>query len=126
MSNGNDGHRETSGRDTELLAEISKAAEIIAPLWPLSSFVAVNPLLGLQHLPFDEATAVARRWLRARTHLTLAAFREAHGRGVTTDADLRRAIIEVDPKLATAPSFEIGERTVDAVDIVRLDLLVGP
>ena len=49
--------------------------EIIAPLWPLTSFVAVNPLLGLQHLPFDDATALARRWLRARTHLTLAAFR---------------------------------------------------
>ncbi len=126
MTNGSDGHRERSARDTELLAEVSKAAEIIAPLWPLSSFVAVNPLLGLQHLPFDDATAVARRWLRARTHLTLAAFREAHGRGVTTDADLRRAIIEVDPKLATEPGFDIGERTVDAVEIVRLDLLAGP
>lgn len=126
MSNGNDGHRGRSARDTELLAEISEAAEIIAPLWPLSSFVAVNPLLGLQHLPFDDATAVARRWLRARTHLTLAAFREAHGRGVTTDADVRRAIIEVDPKLATEPSFDIGGRTVDAVEIVRLDLLEGP
>jgi len=126
MSSGTDGHRERPARHDELLAEISEAAEIIAPLWPLSSFVAVNPLLGLQHLPFDDATAVARRWLRARTHLTLAAFREAHGRGVTTDADLRRAILEVDPKLASQPGIEIGGRTVDAVDIVRLDLLVGP
>jgi uncharacterized protein len=125
MTNGNDGHR-GSPRDAELLAEISKAAQIIAPLWPLSTFVAVNPLLGLQHLPFDDATAVARRWLRARTHLTLAAFREAHGRGVTTDADLRRAITEVDPKLTTLPSVVIGERSFDAVEIVRSDLLVGP
>jgi uncharacterized protein YbcC (UPF0753/DUF2309 family) len=126
MSNGNDGHRGRSARDADLLAEVSEAAQIIAPLWPLSTFVAVNPLLGLQHLPFDDATAVARRWLRARTHLTLAAFRDSHGRGVTTDADLRRAIIEVEPKLATEPSVQIGERTVDAVEIVRLDLLGGP
>jgi uncharacterized protein YbcC (UPF0753/DUF2309 family) len=126
MSNGHDGHRGASGRDTELLAYISKAAEIIAPLWPLSSFVAVNPLLGLQHLHFDEATAVARRWLRARTHLTLAAFRDSHSRGVTTDADLRRAVVEVHPTLATEPSFEVGGRTVDAVEVVRLDLLAGP
>jgi uncharacterized protein YbcC (UPF0753/DUF2309 family) len=126
MSNGNDGHRGRSARDTELLAEVSEAAQIIAPLWPLSSFVAVNPLLGLTHLPFDDATAVARRWLRARTHLTLAAFRDSHRRGVTTDADLRRAILEVEPTLATEPSVKIGERTVDAVEIVRLDLLAGP
>jgi len=126
MSNRDDGHRGRSAGDTELLADVSKAAEIIAPLWPLTSFVAVNPLLGLQHLPFDDATAVARRWLRARTHLTLTAFRQAHERGATTDADLRRAIIEVDSKLASQLTFEIGGRTVDAVEIVRLDLLVGP
>jgi uncharacterized protein YbcC (UPF0753/DUF2309 family) len=126
MSNRNDDHRGGSAGHTELLADVSEAAEIIAPLWPLTSFVAVNPLLNLQHLPFDHATAVARRWLRARTHLTLAAFREAHARGATTDADLRRAIIDVDSKLASQPSVEIGERTVDAVEIVRLDLLVGP
>jgi len=126
MSDRDDSRGGRSAGDTELLADVSKAAEIIPPLWPLTSFVAVNPLLGLQHLPFDDATAVARRWLRARTHLTLAAFREAHGRGVTTDADLRRAIIEVDSKLASQPTFEIGGRTVDAVEIVRLDLLAGP
>ncbi len=126
MSNRDDGYGGRSSRDTELLADVSKAAEIIAPLWPLTSFVAVNPLLGLQHLPFDDATAVGRRWLRARTHLTLAAFRKAHAHGTITDADLRRAIIEVDFKLASQPSFEIGERTVDAVEIVRLDLLLGP
>jgi uncharacterized protein YbcC (UPF0753/DUF2309 family) len=126
MTNGNDGHRGPATRDTELLADISKAAEIIAPLWPLTSFVAVNPLLNMQHLPFDEATAVARRWLRARTHLTLAAFRDTHARGVTTDADLRRAIIEVHPKLALEPGVHIGERMVEAREIVRLDLLAGP
>ena len=126
MSNRDDGHRGRSDRDAELLADVSEAAQIIAPLWPLTSFVAVNPLLGLQHLPFDDATAVARRWLRARTHLTLAGFREAHAHGAVTDADLRRAIIEVDAKLASQPSFEVGERTVDAVEIVLLDLLLGP
>src|SRR5215210_6207980 len=55
-----------------------------------------------------------------------AAFRETHARGVTTDADLRRAIIEVQPELASEPSVHIGERTVEALEIVRLDLLAGP
>ncbi len=126
MSSPHDDQRGGSARHAELLADVATAAEIIAPLWPLTSFVAVNPLVGLQHLPFDEATTVARRWLRARTHLTLAAFREAHTRGTTTDADLRRAIVEVVPTLASELGVEIGGTTVDAAEIVRLDLLVGP
>ena len=126
MSERHDGQPEGSGGHRELLADISEAAGIIAPLWPLTTFVAVNPLVGLQHLPFDDATAVARRWLRARTHLTLAAFREAHARRAVTDADLRRAVTEIDPTLSAQPSVEIGTRTVDAVEIVRLDLLTGP
>ncbi|HWH35178.1 MAG TPA: DUF2309 domain-containing protein [Acidimicrobiales bacterium] len=126
MSVANDGHRGGSGRHHDILTDVASAAEIIAPLWPLTTFVAVNPLLNLQHLPFDDATAIARRWLRARTHLTLAAYRDAYRRGAVTDADLRHAIIAVDANLASAPSAKIGDRTVDAVEIVRLDLLVGP
>ena len=126
MSSHRDGHRPRPTSESDLLADVSKAAEIIAPLWPLTSFVAVNPLGGLQHLPFDEATAVARRWLRARTHLTIGAFRDAYGRKAVTDPDLRRAIIEVDPSLASRGSVEIGGGRVDAVEIVRLDLLLGP
>ncbi|MEW6153165.1 MAG: DUF2309 domain-containing protein [Actinomycetota bacterium] len=126
MNDRNDDHRGRSARDAELLADISMAAEIVAPLWPLTSFVAVNPLLGLQHLSFDDATAVARRWLRARTHLTMAASREAYERGSVSDADLRRAIVGAGPTLASQPGIEIGDRTVDAVEIIRLDLLLGP
>lgn len=126
MSDRSEGQRGRSDRDTELHADVSQAAEIIHPLWPLTSFVAVNPLLGLQHLSFDDATAVARRWWRARTHQTFASFRAAHARGAITDADLRRAIVDVAPQLASQPSVEIGDRTVDPVEIVLLDLLVAP
>ncbi len=38
MSARDDDHRGRSGRHTELLADVSKAAEIISPLWPLTSF----------------------------------------------------------------------------------------
>ncbi len=125
MTNGSDRQRRSEPH-TDLLVDVSRAADIIAPLWPLTTFVAVNPLGGLQHLSFDDATAVARRWLGARTHRTLAEFREAHARGAITDADLRRAIVEVDWKLISQLSFQISERTVDMAEIVRLDLLVGP
>lgn len=121
-----DTDRVSQQHHTSLLADVARAAEIVAPMWPLTSFVAVNPLGGLQHLPFDEATATARRWLGARTHPTLAEYRAAHSRGAITDADLRRSIIEIDPTLASSFNVEIGGRSVDGVELVRLDLLVGP
>lgn len=39
---------------------IAKAAQIIAPAWPLQRFIAVNPLQGLEELSFEEA--VAESW----------------------------------------------------------------
>jgi len=52
---------------TQLRALVALAADAIAPAWPLDTFVAVNPLLGFEALPFDEATAKAAELFRART-----------------------------------------------------------
>ncbi len=49
-----------------LRVEIANAARIVAPVWPLERFVAVNPLVGLIEEGFDGAVADARRWLGAR------------------------------------------------------------
>ncbi|WP_425299605.1 putative inorganic carbon transporter subunit DabA, partial [Nocardia cyriacigeorgica] len=35
------------------------AARVLTPVWPLSSFIAVNPLGGLEHRRFDDALALA-------------------------------------------------------------------
>jgi hypothetical protein len=40
-----------------LSAQIANASETLAPYWPLRSFIAVNPLRGLEHLPFEQAVA---------------------------------------------------------------------
>lgn len=37
---------------------VSNASDVIAPVWPLKTFIAVNPLQGLENLPFE--TAVIR------------------------------------------------------------------
>jgi len=118
--------RDVAVRRSRLLADVARASSIIAPLWPLTSFVAVNPLNGLQHLTFDDAAAFVRRWLGARTHLSLAAFRSRYDRGLISDADLRRAIIETDPLLQTSPSIIVGRQSLTPVDVIRLDLLYGP
>ncbi|MGE0446528.1 MAG: YbcC family protein [Vicinamibacterales bacterium] len=41
-------------------------ARAVAPLWPLRSFVAVNPFLGLADRPFEEAATVLARAAGAR------------------------------------------------------------
>lgn len=40
---------------------VAKAAEVVAPVWPLKTFIAVNPLKGLEHLAFERAAAEAER-----------------------------------------------------------------
>ena len=45
---------------------VAKAADIVAPVWPLKTFIAVNPLQGLETLPFEEAVSRAEQ-LRPKT-----------------------------------------------------------
>ena len=40
---------------------VAKAADVVAPVWPLKTFIAVNPLQGLEHLPFEQAMIEADR-----------------------------------------------------------------
>lgn len=109
-----------------LVADVATAGSIAAPYWPLTAFVAVNPLGGLTDLPFAEATAAARGWFGARTHLPLAAYRAEHARGTVTDADLDRAILRHDPTIADRQPVDVGGVRVDPVELVRWDLLHGP
>lgn len=44
---------------------VARAADIVAPVWPLKTFIAVNPLQGLEHLPFEQAVTKANRHLAA-------------------------------------------------------------
>ncbi len=109
-----------------LVADVSTAGSIVAPYWPLTAFVAVNPLGGLTDLAFDHATAAARAWFGARTHLPLGAYRAEHARGTITDADLDRAILRHVPALADRQPLDLGGVRMDPVDLVRWDLLHGP
>ncbi|HUW04114.1 MAG TPA: putative inorganic carbon transporter subunit DabA [Acidimicrobiales bacterium] len=113
-------------RRAEVRAELAQAAAIVAPLWPLSSFVAVNPLGGLESLDFDDAAATARRWLGGRTHLSLAEFRDDHHRGITTDDDLEYAVLMRYGRVCSGGPVPLAGRLVDPVDLVTADLLHGP
>jgi uncharacterized protein YbcC (UPF0753/DUF2309 family) len=109
-----------------LVADVSTAGSIAAPYWPLTAFVAVNPLGGLTDLHFDDATGAARGWFGARTHLPIEAYRAEHARGMVTDADLDRAILRHDRSLAELQPIDLDGIRIDPVELVRWDLLHGP
>ncbi len=111
---------------TGLRADVATASRLVAPSWPLTSFVAVNPLHGLEHLPFDAACAEARRWMGARTHLPLTAYREVRRQGGITDHALRAAIARRDPLVLLEEPVVVNGEPIEALDIVLLDLVDGP
>jgi len=69
-----------------------------APLWPLQSFVAVNPMVGLADRRFEEAGAHLARAGGARLLPPLGFYAEAIRSGRISDADLVAAIAARQPK----------------------------
>ncbi|MBI1323094.1 DUF2309 family protein [bacterium] len=45
----------------DIMEVIAQASDIVAPVWPLKNFIAVNPLQGLENLPFETAIAESGR-----------------------------------------------------------------
>ena len=113
-------------RRVELRAQLDAALEYVAPTWPLSSFVAVNPLGGLEHDTFDDAAQAMDRLTRGRSYRSLAEYRTAHHAGNTTVDDLARAAFDIVPEATSRPALTIGDRTIRALDVVLADLLDGP
>ena len=80
---------------TEVIAAANTAARTIAPLWPLESFVAVNPFLGISSLPYADAeNAVDRIW-GARLVMPRSFYANAvREQQITTD-DIAEALSEL-------------------------------
>lgn len=111
---------------SQVRADVSRAGNVIAPSWPLTSFVAVNPLGGLEQLDFDSATAVARQQLRARTHLSLDDYRQEYDRGLATIGDLRAIIETRFADVCELPAMTFGGREMTAAEVVEADMLHAP
>lgn len=64
----------------------------VPPLWPLHSFVAVNPFTGLTGLPFAEVCGLMRRVTHESMLMSARYFRQQHASGRITGADIAEAI----------------------------------
>lgn len=94
---------QTPATRLRVLAALDNAADPLAPLWPLSTVIAVNPLWDLRHLPFAEALEVARRTYGTSGYPSESLFREAHATGRITTADLHAARAELGEPLPPPP-----------------------
>ncbi|MHB1566751.1 MAG: YbcC family protein [Acidiferrobacter sp.] len=84
----------TYDKDTELTAKINTACQRIAPLWPLKSFVAVNPYFGLSDQSFWQADLMLKRITGQGLGMPRTYYQEQIARGRITHADLAAALRE--------------------------------
>ncbi|MEX6430312.1 DUF2309 domain-containing protein [Ferrimicrobium acidiphilum] len=77
---------------TRLLVQVDEAARLIAPLWPLSTVIAVNPLWDLRQMPFAEAVTYASRVLGICGYPSPSLFAEEYASQRITNDDLRAAL----------------------------------
>ncbi|MFF5175887.1 putative inorganic carbon transporter subunit DabA [Micromonospora sp. NPDC000089] len=95
------------------------AADHVAATWPLDSFVAVNPLAGLERTPFPQATARLRELGGIRTHLPAAHWRQRLRDGEIGEADLVAALPPASTGTLPVP---LDGRLVDGTDLRMLVL----
>ncbi|MEM1332711.1 MAG: putative inorganic carbon transporter subunit DabA [Actinomycetota bacterium] len=111
---------------SRLVADVAAAGSTVAPSWPLTTFVAVNPLGAFVDRPFDEALREGHRWFDADGALPTESYRRLHRDGRLSDAEIDTAIVEHDALFATPWTISLGGNEVDVIEIVRHDLLHGP
>lgn len=81
-------------RSDMLATAIREACSRLAPVWPLSSFVAVNPFLGFAETRFERAAGELRRLTGARMLMPRAFYRDAMTEGRIAPSDLTAALAE--------------------------------
>ncbi|MGV8885709.1 MAG: DUF2309 domain-containing protein [Microbacteriaceae bacterium] len=99
----------------QLRSTVARATRSVVPVWPLSSFIAVNPFSARESAPFDAVASTRSR------DAYLADYRSAR----ITDDDLVAAVEQRVPELAAAPPLTIGERTWSASAVVAAELVFG-
>ncbi|GAA3453498.1 DUF2309 domain-containing protein [Dactylosporangium matsuzakiense] len=109
-----------------LRSDVLLAGRVLPVHHPLHSFIAVNPLAGLEARPFADALRCSGEWYGARGTLPEAVIRAAYRAGRITDADLTAALTHRRPGLRAEPVVRLGEAALTAADLLRLELLAAP
>ncbi|NBB88136.1 MAG: DUF2309 family protein [Bacteroidetes bacterium] len=71
-----------------LRARVENATKVLGRCWPLQSYIAANPLAGLEKLPFDQAVAQGQALYGGRGYPNAAQLRAAWEAGAIDDDHL--------------------------------------
>ncbi len=112
-------------RLARIRALVTRAADIIAPVWPLARFVAVNPLKGLEDRPFPQAVREGERLFGGAGYLPLTHYQAALAAGGIDRRALRAAFLAHLGEKATR-TCRLGGRAIDVTDALWMRLTQGP
>ncbi|MBB5037355.1 YbcC family protein [Prosthecobacter dejongeii] len=84
------------------LTHARRACKRIPPLWPLQSFVAVNPFVGLTDRPFVEVCELMQRVTKGGMLMSVEYFRQQFASGRINSRDLEEALARSDSELTVA------------------------
>jgi uncharacterized protein YbcC (UPF0753/DUF2309 family) len=111
-------------RLARIRALASQAADIVAPVWPLERFVAVNPLKGLEDRPFQAAVREGARLFGGRGFLPLTHYQASLAAGRIDRRALHAAFTA---QMGDASrTCRVGDRSVDVTDALWTRLTNGP
>lgn len=115
----------TTVQTKSLREQVAHLATEISPAWPIERFVAVNPLAGIEHMPFAEAADHAQQTFGAPGWRAEDEFRAAEREGRISEREMRRALRKRLGEQADR-EIELGGRTVTLEQVLLTDLRHAP
>ena len=98
-----------AANDHILKQALERAESLVAPYWPLRTFIAVNSLHGWEHKHFRKATADAESIFGSQSFLPAAEYQALYRKGVIDDGALELVLTQ---SLGTAVSLNSTVFTV--------------
>ncbi|MFO1256886.1 MAG: putative inorganic carbon transporter subunit DabA [Gammaproteobacteria bacterium] len=75
-------------------SSIEEAANILPDVWPLQSFIALNPLWGLKEKPFRKALSLIREYLPIKGFLSINEYLDLQNRNSISGLALKQSLLE--------------------------------
>ncbi len=111
----------TDAQRMELRSHVSLAGEMVAPLWPMRTFISRNPLQGFEHRSFEDAVCRGEALLGARGSLPEEYYQEAFRQGRISQECLHE-VLRGD---ATGARIRFGDRQLEDLDLLRMAMTHG-